>query len=149
MAINFTYVIIGLLLLNLVITLVSERKRRKLTLKIAKEGNDSIKDFVNIFRQLDGKLKDAIKVIEAPIRTDDFPFGVPVFPGEKNGFVSRAVENKVVDEKFEEAKKIEKNIEDYITHLKYARDNFAKAPGEKKAVDSLIKNIENQYGKTR
>lgn len=151
MAINLEYVIIGLLLVNFLITAINEHNRKKLTIKLAKQGNDSIGGFVKIFKQLDQKLKDALEVID-PIEIDP----MEVFGSMKHSPIvhfhtmpTKDIAKQEAEEKKEQATKIERNIESYIASLKYARDNFAELPAQKKIVDALIKNIENHYGRTR
>lgn len=39
-----------------------------------------------------------------------------------------------------------KSITDYISHLMYARDNFAQGKLEKKVLDKIISNIEKNHG---
>ena len=128
-------VIIGLLVLNLCITLYTEHKRMKITKKIAKEGQESINGFVQVFQSLDKKLIEAMSNPGADMGADFPTIHFHTMPAQE--------EKKVKNEQVE---KITKNIETYITNLKYARENFASTASEKKVIDTLIRNIKNNYG---
>ncbi len=142
--------IIGLLFLNIAITVVSEKKRRDLSVNLAKQGNDSINSFIKIFNSLDGKLKTALEVIDESEKNS----GIVLSFGEEVGGAITGLSKEVSPEtKIEQIKekeiRIARNIESYITSLKYARDNFAKSAEEKQTVEALIKNISKHYGKNR
>lgn len=170
--------------MGIVSNLHTERRKKQLAIKLAKDTQLSADMLGKVLQGMEGKLQETLMAIKnntpkggasrvyAVILQRGFETRLFVHPANTfeamaetalrefgNGWtiVASAHSDVLADPiplatmpiemgKPEEA--VKPNVANYINNLKYARDNFADEPSQKKAIEKIISNIEKHYGRS-